>query len=81
MGKGTTFIGQPVLNQVVNLMSKDKINILADEKGTDRYTKHLDSYTHLVALRTAELGKYRTYPGRDDEKRNVTKYMPPKARP
>ena len=55
MGKGTTFIGQPVLNQVVNLMSKDKINILADEKGTDRYTKHLDSYTHLVIMLYAVL--------------------------
>lgn len=55
MGKGTTFIGQPVLNQVVNLMSKDKINILADEKGTNRYTKHLDSYTHLVIMLYAVL--------------------------
>lgn len=55
MGKGTTFIGQPVLNQVVNLMSKDKINILAYEKGTDRYTKHLDSYTHLVIMLYAVL--------------------------
>ncbi|MBR6182304.1 MAG: DUF4372 domain-containing protein [Prevotella sp.] len=44
-----------MLNQVVNLMSMDKIIILAGEKGTNRYTKHLDSYTHLIIMLYAVL--------------------------
>lgn len=55
MGKSTTFIGQPVLNQIMNLMNRDKINIMAAKDGVNRYTKQLDAYTHLVIMLYAVL--------------------------
>ena len=42
MGKGTNFSGQPVLSQLIKLMDRSKINILASKSGANYYTKHLD---------------------------------------
>ena len=50
MGKGTNFSGQPVLSQLIKLMDRQKINILASKTGSDRYVKHLDGYSHLVVM-------------------------------
>lgn len=50
MSKSKTFIGEPVLNQIINLMNRDKINIIAAKDGVNRYTKQLDAFTHLVVM-------------------------------
>ncbi len=55
MGKGTTFMRTTDAESSSKLMSMDKINILAGEKGMNRFTKHLDSYTHLITMPYAVL--------------------------
>ena len=60
MGKVTNFSGQPVLSQLINLMNRSKINTLAAKTGADRYTKHLDGYSHLVVMLYAVLCKLRS---------------------
>ncbi len=55
MGKGTNFSGQPVLSQLIKLMDRSKINILASKSGANYYTKHLDGYSHLVVMLYAVL--------------------------
>lgn len=44
-----------MLNQVIKLMDRDKINIIASKDGVNRYTKQLDAYTHLVVMLYAVL--------------------------
>lgn len=60
MGKVTNFSGQPVLSQLINLMNRSKNNTLAAKTGADRYTKHLDGYSHLVVMLYAVLCKLRS---------------------
>lgn len=60
MGKVTNFSGQLVLSQLINLMNRSKINTLAAKTGADRYTKHLDGYSHLVVMLYAVLCKLRS---------------------
>ena len=60
MSKGTNFSGQPVLSQLIKLMDRHKINILASKSGANRYTKHLDGYSHLVVMLYAVLSNLRS---------------------
>ena len=60
MGKGTNFSGQPVLSQLIKLMDRHKINVLASKSGANRYTKHLDGYSHLVVMLYAVLSNLRS---------------------
>ena len=60
MGKVTNFSGQPVLSQLVKLMDRHKINVLASTSGSNRYTKHLDGYSHLVVMLYAVLSNLRS---------------------
>ena len=60
MGKGTNFSGQPVLSQLIKLMDRSKINILASKSGANYYTKHLDGYSHLVVMLYAVLSNLRS---------------------
>lgn len=50
MGKDINFTGQPVLTQLLKLMDKSKICNIAQKMHTNRYTKHLDGYSHLVVM-------------------------------
>ena len=60
MGKVTNFSGQPVLSQLIKLMDRHKINVLASKSGANRYTKHLDGYSHLVVMLYAVLSNLRS---------------------
>ena len=60
MGKSTNFSGQPVLSQLIKLMDRHKINVLASKSGANRYTKHLDGYSHLVVMLYAVLSNLRS---------------------
>ena len=60
MSKGTNFSGQPVLSQLIKLMDRHKINVLASKSGANRYTKHLDGYSHLVVMLYAVLSNLRS---------------------
>ena len=50
MGKSIFFTGQPVLNQLLNLIDRSKVNALARTGKHDRYYKHFDTYTHLITM-------------------------------
>ena len=60
MSKGTNFSGQPVLSQLIKLMDRHKINVLASKSGANRYTKHLYGYSHLVVMLYAVLSNLRS---------------------
>ena len=58
MSKDTHFIGQPILNQIISLINKQKVIKTAKIHGSDHYIKHLDSYTHLVTMLYAVIGHF-----------------------
>ena len=51
MGKVTNFSGQPVYNQLLNILDKQKIcEISKKTLKSESYVKKLDGYTHLVIM-------------------------------
>lgn len=51
MGKSTHFSGQPVYNQVIKLLDKQKIKqISLATPGSESYVKRLDGWTHLIVM-------------------------------
>jgi hypothetical protein len=44
------FVGQPAFKQITSLISKETVCRIAAERGSDRYTKHFDTYSHLLAM-------------------------------
>ena len=58
MGKDSTNSGIPVFGEIVKLLLKQEINTIAEELQSDRYTKRLDSYQHLVIMLYAVLGQF-----------------------
>ena len=51
MGKDSNFTGQPVYNQVLNLLNREKImQISLETKGCEAYVKRFDGYQHLVVM-------------------------------
>lgn len=50
MAKNTLFTGQPVFNQLLQLIPRTLIRRLAQEHQADRYCKKFSSYDHLVTL-------------------------------
>lgn len=51
MGKVTNFSGQPVYNQLLNLLDKQKICEISHKTlKSESYVKKLDGYTHLVIM-------------------------------
>lgn len=58
MGKNTKFTGQPLLGQIINLVSRSAINRISKEYDVDRYVKKFDGYTHFVTMLYAVLKDY-----------------------
>ena len=51
MGKSTHFSGQPVYNQLIKLLDKQKIKkISLETPQSEAYVKRLDGWTHLVIM-------------------------------
>ena len=49
--KDNNFTGQPVYNQVLNLLNKDKIlKISRETRGSEAYVKRFDGYQHLLVM-------------------------------
>lgn len=57
MSKSIFFTGQPILNQLLNLIDRSKIKALARAGKYDHYYKHFDTYTHLVTMLYCTLNK------------------------
>ena len=58
MGKSGNFIGQPLFNQLIKLISRQKIQEIAQKGGYNRYVKRFDGYSHLVTLLFAVFSRY-----------------------
>jgi len=58
MGKDSTNSGIPVFGELLNLLDKQEINKIAEELKSDKYTKRLDSYQHLVIMLYAVFGQF-----------------------
>ena len=58
MNKGTHFIGQPILGQIINLLDKQKILKLSRVEGGERYVKHFDAWQHLVVMLYAVIKRF-----------------------
>lgn len=50
MVKSTFFTGQPILNQLLNLIDRSAVKSLARSGQHDRYYRYFDTYTHLVTM-------------------------------
>ncbi len=51
MGKDSNFTGQPVYNQVLNLLDREIImQISRETPGSEAYVKRFDGYQHLVVM-------------------------------
>lgn len=57
MGKSIFFTGQPILNQLLNLIDKGRVRALARKGRHDHYYKHFDTYTHLITMLYCTLNK------------------------
>jgi hypothetical protein len=57
MSKSTFFTGQPILNQLLNLVDRGAVRSLARTGKHDHYYKHFDTYTHLVTMLYCALNK------------------------
>jgi len=57
MSKSTFFTGQPVLNQLLNLIDRNGVRSLARHEDHDRYYRYFDTYTHLVTMLYCVLNK------------------------
>ena len=59
MGKSTHFTGQPVYNQVIKLLDKQKIKQISLETSrSEIYVKRLDGWTHLVIMLFSVLKRF-----------------------
>lgn len=50
ISKNTTFFRQPIFSQLINLLNKDKIDQIAQERNTDRYCKKFNTFQHLITM-------------------------------
>lgn len=73
MGKGTHFIGQPTLGQLISLLDKQKILDYSRKHGGERYVKKFDAWQHLVIMLYAVIKRF-------DSLREISDSMFPEAR-
>lgn len=50
MGKNNIFFGQPIFSQLINLLSKQKIDKIAKDHQSDRYCKRFTCFQHLITM-------------------------------
>lgn len=50
MNKSTFFTGQPILSQLLNLISKRDVEQIVRELASDRYTKRFKTWSHLTTM-------------------------------
>ena len=58
MGKGTNFIGQPLLTQLLKSLDRDKILRMSRKMGGERYVKTFDGWQHLVVMLYAVIMRF-----------------------
>jgi len=60
MGKSTFFTGQPVFNQLLQLLPRYLINDIVKQRQSDRYYKRFRTYEHLVTMLYSSFQKCRS---------------------
>jgi len=50
MSKGTHFIGQPLLCELIKYINKSKVLLFSREEGGERYIKKFDAWQHMVVM-------------------------------
>lgn len=50
MDKGKTFVGQPILAQIISCIPKSEVQLISKVHQSDRYYKKLPLQTHLTAM-------------------------------
>lgn len=58
MSKGTHFLGQPILNQLLNYFNKQKILQISREMGGERYVKTFNAWCHLTVMLYAVIMRF-----------------------
>jgi hypothetical protein len=58
VGKGTNFIGQPILKQMLYYVNTASIKKIAKRHNAERYVKKFDTYKHLVVMLFSVLEGY-----------------------
>lgn len=58
MSKSTHFIGQPMYNQVIQLLDKSKILQISQENGGEHYTKRFTVWIHLIVMLYAVIKRF-----------------------
>ena len=58
MSKGTHFLGQPILNQLLNYFNKQKILQISREMGGERYVKTFNAWCHLTMMLYAVIMRF-----------------------
>ncbi|GAH49233.1 unnamed protein product [marine sediment metagenome] len=60
MNKNTNFNGQPLFGQLINYLNRQKINKIARECESDKYTKKFSTYKHLIVKMFVALNGYQS---------------------
>ena len=58
MGKSTLFFGQPIYEQLIKLLEKDKILQISRNLGGERYVKSFEGFTHLATMLYAVIMRF-----------------------
>ena len=58
MGKSTHFFGQPVYDQLIKSLDRDKIIEMSRKNNGERYVKSFDGYTHLLTMLFAVIKRF-----------------------
>lgn len=58
MGKGTHFLGQPILNQLLNYINKQNVLRTSREMGGERYVKSFNAWCHLAVMLYAVIMRF-----------------------
>jgi len=43
-------VGQPIFNQIIELLPRDKFDLLVNKYGSDKYYKQFPSWIQLVSM-------------------------------
>lgn len=60
MSKSINFTGQPIFGQLIRFIGRQHINTITRQNGTDRYTKKLTTYKHLIVMMFVSLNGYQS---------------------
>ncbi len=60
MSKSTNFTGQPIFGQLIKFIDRQHINSIARKNGSDKYTKKLTTYKHLIVMMFVALNGYQS---------------------